>query len=92
LLGHPDHKTEDYLEEYKYFEDLNANKYTVSILNPLPHTKLNHEIHNSAFPIASHLSANITKNWKIAPEVLEKFYTLETIKGREDGGIREFTV
>jgi len=90
LLGHPNYKTKDYLEEYKYFEDLNADKYTVSILNPLPHTKLNRQVKSSFYPIASHLSLNLANHWEITPEVLKKFYTLETTKGREDGNIRNF--
>jgi uncharacterized radical SAM superfamily protein len=92
LLGHPEYSEEEYLEEYRLFESLEADKYTVSIVNPLPGTQLHAELPWAAslFPVTSHLNLKAARFWNIPKRVLEKFYALELSRGREDAGIRRF--
>ena len=92
LLGHPSYSEDDYGKELSLFKSLNADKYTVSILNPYPfkHPGLKAYTRMNYFPLTSHLSPPWAEIWNLTPKTLDSFFDLEISCGREDQNIRTF--
>jgi anaerobic magnesium-protoporphyrin IX monomethyl ester cyclase len=92
LLGHPDYSEDSYWKELELFEELDADKYTVSILNPAPGSRMFRQFQwkGKQLPPVSHLDSSVAGFWGIPDRVLEAFFQLETSRGREDADVRSY--
>ena len=92
LLGGNNFTDEDYLAELELFKALDADKYTVSILNPVRGSKFFKEIKwvNKVTDNVSHLDSNIVKLWGISQHIVDQYFLLELTHRREDNEVRNF--
>jgi len=92
MLGGKWFTHEQYEQMYKNTKNLNADAYTTSLFTPYPGTPagLSYKEWRKRRFTGSHLDIRLIDFWKIPIDIIDKFFSLELEKGREDKNIREF--
>lgn len=82
----------DYERMYENAAWLGADGYTISIMTPYVGTGIgvSREEWNKWQFTGSHLDIRLIDYWKIPVDIIQKFYSLELTKGREDKDERKF--
>lgn len=92
LLGGTEFTDKSYMKELQLFRSLDADKYTVSILNPMKGSKLYTKIPwvDEVTDNISHLDSTVIAKWGISQSVVDAFFELEVSHHREDDGVRNY--